>query len=333
MHPQKIDYKKSGVDIQVGDRFVDWIKKNNKNVKKNPRVLGGIGGFAALFRPDLKGMKRPILVSSTDGVGTKVKIAADHKDLSGVGQDLVAMCVNDLITCGADPLFFLDYYASGKLNLKQAKSFLLSVQKACVASHCLLIGGETAEMPGIYSKHDFDCAGFAVGLVDESKIRGPHLVKPGHVVVGLESSGFHSNGYSLLRRVFKKDMHKWKKTLLTPTHLYVDFVKQSRSFVKAYAHITGGGVENIPRVIPEGCAFKIRRWQWPTAFHVVQSRSNMSDKEMMTTLNCGIGFCAIVKPEDSKRVIGVAKRLGFHSQIIGDVVRSQRKSGDAHVIW
>ncbi|MGE3973787.1 MAG: phosphoribosylformylglycinamidine cyclo-ligase [Bdellovibrionales bacterium] len=330
MHPQKIDYKKSGVDIHIGDQFVDWIKKNNKNVRSNKQVLGGIGGFAALFRPNLQGIRRPILVSATDGVGTKVKIAAEFNDLKGIGQDLVAMCVNDLITCGADPLFFLDYYATGKLNLKQAKQFVSSVQQACEKSHCLLIGGETAEMPGVYSKKDFDCAGFAVGLVDEEKILGTQHVKEGHVIIGLESSGFHSNGYSLLRKVFARDMKKWRKTLLEPTHLYVDFVKKTRDFVHAYAHITGSGVENIPRVIPASCAVKLNDWEWPEMFHVVQKRSGMSKKKMLTTLNCGIGFCAFVPEKAATKTIKVASQLGFQAQVIGEVVK---KRGTADVLW
>ena len=225
-----MDYKSSGVDVEAGDSLVDWLIEDEKKypTPHADKIISGIGGFASLFRADFSKMKKPCLVTCTDGVGTKVKLASEFNRYEGIGQDLVAMCVNDLICTGGDPLLFLDYYASGKLNLENAQSFLRSVRKACFDSDCALIGGETAEMPGVYHDNDFDCAGFAVGVVDEEKSLGSRLVKKGDQVLGVASSGFHSNGYSLLRQVFAQDKEKWLDTLLTPTALYVKLFKTDK---------------------------------------------------------------------------------------------------------
>ena len=202
-----MDYKQAGVDVAAGDALVDWLKSTNpKKFPHQDKIVSGIGGFAALFRADFSKMKEPCLVSCTDGVGTKVKLAAEFGRYREVAQDLVAMCVNDMVCCGAQPLFFLDYYATGKLQLDAAKDFLSGVRDACHESDCALIGGETAEMPGVYHEKDFDCAGFAVGVVDKPEALGPHRVKVGDRLLGLASSGFHSNGYSLLRKVFAEDL-------------------------------------------------------------------------------------------------------------------------------
>jgi phosphoribosylformylglycinamidine cyclo-ligase len=197
-------------------------------------------------------------------------------------------------------LFFLDYYATGKLDLKNAKSFLTSVRDACIQSDCALIGGETAEMPGVYHGNDFDCAGFAVGVVDEEKRWGPHKVKQGDHIFALSSSGFHSNGYSLLRKVFEKDLNQWREILLTPTRLYVEMALEVAKVVDVHAaaHITGGGIDNIPRVLPEGWTWEKKNWPWPEAFKEVQKRTGMSDQEMLTSLNCGIGFCFVIDPNE-----------------------------------
>lgn len=324
-------YKKAGVDVDRGDALVDWLQSLPPD--KNPQaknLLGGIGGFAALFRLDISKYKKPVLVSSTDGVGTKVKLASYFKNFDGVGQDLVAMCVNDLITCGATPLFFLDYYATGKLQLEEAKPFLASVRKACQESECLLIGGETAEMPGVYRDGDFDCAGFAVGVVDEDNILGPKRVRVGDIAIGIASSGFHSNGFSLLRKVFEEDLDKWRDVLLTPTHLYAKLATElySKNLVNAMANITGGGIENIPRVMPENTKMKLKLWSLPPAFQEVQKRTGMSHTEMLKTLNCGLGFVLFVDPKNVTAAQGVAEKCGFKSFEIGQVESGQ---GEARV--
>jgi phosphoribosylformylglycinamidine cyclo-ligase len=307
-----IDYKKAGVDIEAGDALVDWLRANK--TKKDKRVLAGIGGFAALFRADFKGMKKPCLVSSTDGVGTKVLLAAQLNRLEGIGQDLVAMCVNDLICVGADPLFFLDYYACGKLNLPRAKAFLESLQRACAEVNCALIGGETAEMPGVYKDDDFDCAGFAVGVVDEDKALNAKRVKAGDVIIAVPSSGFHSNGYSLLRKVFSDDMEKWADILMTPTALYAKLVKDLRKKVKGLrvcANITGGGLENIPRVLPKGMVAKLEPWRLPEPFLEVQRRGQMSWESLTTTLNCGVGFVVIVDAREEQKALKIIRANKF----------------------
>ncbi len=325
-----VNYKSSGVDIEAGDALVDWLAadaKKNASVLQNKlefskNLVDGIGGFASLFRMNFPKIKKPVLITCTDGVGTKVKLASRYQRFDQVGQDLVAMCVNDLICTGGFPLMFLDYYAVGKLELESAKQFLTGIKKACLDSRCMLVGGETAEMPGVYQGNDFDCAGFAVGIVDEDNILGAHRVKNNDIVVGIASSGFHSNGYSLLRKVFEKDLDQWIDQLLIPTRLYVELALSLHDLEKdlhALAHITGGGVENIPRVLPEGLQFKMQAWSLPDAFKEVQARANMSDSEMLTTLNCGVGLAVIVSPGFQAEVIQKAKNFGFEAFVIGSI--------------
>ncbi len=311
MSPKSIDYKSSGVDVVAGDALVDWLQTEDPKARQPhaERIVSGIGGFASLFRADFPEMKKPCLVTCTDGVGTKVKLASQYQKFDGIGQDLVAMCVNDLICTGGMPLMFLDYYATGKLNLDEAKAFLTSVKRACQMSDCALVGGETAEMPGVYHGNDFDCAGFAVGVVDEEKTLGAHRVKKGDCLIGVASSGFHSNGYSLLRKVFENDMDQWVDQLLTPTALYVRLFKALNQAVElhALAHITGGGIENIPRVLPENLKWKKKDWVWPDVFREVQNRTGMSDEKMLETLNCGVGLVIILSPEQkglAEKIIG-----------------------------
>ncbi|OFZ15988.1 MAG: phosphoribosylformylglycinamidine cyclo-ligase [Bdellovibrionales bacterium RBG_16_40_8] len=326
-------YKNAGVDIQAGDALVDWLVKDDGRSERRKmhedKVVSGIGGFAALFRAQFGGMKSPCLVSATDGVGTKVKIAAEFARYNDIGQDLVAMCVNDLVCVGAEPLFFLDYYAAGKLDLKVAKVFLSGVRRACEASGCVLIGGETAEMPGVYQKNDFDCAGFAVGVVDEKDTLGAHKVKLGDCLIGVASSGFHSNGYSLLRKVFAKDIKKWAEVLLRPTHLYVSLVRhiiKEKLQLHAVAHVTGGGLDNLLRVIPDNVQLALKPWRVPDIFHEVKKRAKLTWPEMLRTLNCGIGMVLMVDAGDKSAVMKVVRSQGFQPIELGHVIKTDKKN-------
>ncbi len=323
------DYKKAGVDVEAGDALVDWLQAADRS--KAPyadRIVSGIGGFASIFRLGFSDIKKPCLVSSTDGVGTKVKLASEFSSYKSVGQDLVAMCVNDLVTCGARPLFFLDYYASSKLDLVAAKSFLEGVREACHESGCALVGGETAEMPGVYHGSDFDCAGFSVGIVDEDAILGAHRVNVGDVVLGVSSSGFHSNGYSLLRKVFADDLQEWKDRLLTPTHLYARLALElvEKKLVHAMANITGGGVENIPRVMPKGTRLRLLDWPWPEEFLEVQDRTGLSRSEMLKTLNCGVGLVLIVPKAQEQEACALVANHGYRVFHLGSI---ESASGEA----
>lgn len=325
--PPKMDYKSAGVDVDAGDALVDWLKESGKRtpMPHADRLVSGIGGFAALFRIGFPEMKKPCLVSSTDGVGTKIKLAAQFKMYEGVGQDLVAMCVNDLVCVGAQPLFFLDYYATGRLELEAAKEFLGGVRAACVESGCALIGGETAEMPGVYHGDDFDAAGFSVGIVDEEKALGAHRVSIGDRVIGVSSSGFHSNGYSLLRKVFEdeisnEDMETVRR-LMTPTHLYSSLVLElaKADLLNACANITGGGMENIPRVMPKGTALPLIDWSWPADFVTVQDRAGLSREDMLRTLNCGIGLALVVRASNVNAVEAAIVKHGYRAIPLGTV--------------
>ncbi len=324
----KQSYKDSGVDVDAGDRLVSWLQADQRQQPWQSRILDGMGGFAALFRGDFPEMKKPVLVACTDGVGTKVLLASEYQRMQGVGQDLVGMCVNDLICTGGMPLFFLDYYAVGKLDETQAQAFLTSVREACSEAECALIGGETAEMPGVYQVGHFDCAGFAVGVVDEDRRLGAHRVRPGDVAIGVSSNGFHSNGYSLLRKIFAADVGPWLDTLLKPTALYVKLAKAlgQESLVHALAHITGGGMENLPRVLPAGVHLKLRRWQWPEAFVEVHKRTGMSEIEMLQTLNCGVGLCVFTSPVNSQRVHELIAAHGYTAIDLGEVLPASESS-------
>lgn len=318
-----MDYKSAGVDVEKGDQLVDWIQNTHVKGPLDDKMISGVGGFASIMRFDFPEYKEPCIVSSTDGVGTKLKIAVHFNQYDLIGQDLVAMCVNDLACCGARPLFFLDYYATGKLELEQARPFLAGVRKACLDVGAQLIGGETAEMPGVYHGRDFDCAGFSVGVVDRPKILGSHKVQEGDVVIGVASSGFHSNGFSLLRKVFEKDLDQWKKELLEPTALYsnlvLDLVKHN---VHAVAHITGSGMENIPRVIPEGMSLALNDWEWPAAFNEVQKRTGMTRKEMLGTLNCGVGLAVVCSAQDRSAMEKTIADHGFKFYDLGAIAKN-----------
>jgi phosphoribosylformylglycinamidine cyclo-ligase len=320
-----MDYKSAGVDVEKGDQLVDWIQNTHVKGPLDDKMISGVGGFASIMRFDFPEYKEPCIVSSTDGVGTKLKMAVYFNQYDLIGQDLVAMCVNDLACCGARPLFFLDYYATGKLELEQARPFLAGVRKACLEVGAQLIGGETAEMPGVYQGRDFDCAGFTVGVVDRSQILGSHRVQEGDVVIGVASSGFHSNGFSLLRKVFEKDLDQWRKELLEPTALYtnlvLDLMKQN---IHAVAHITGSGMENIPRVIPEGLSLRLLDWDWPAPFKEVQKRTGLSTQEMLGTLNCGVGLTVICAPQNRTACEEIISQHGFRFYDLGKIQKDSK---------
>lgn len=304
-----ISYRDAGVDIEAGDALVEQIKPFAKRTMR-PEVLGGIGGFGSLFAVPKK-FKEPILVSGTDGVGTKLKLAFELNKHDTVGIDLVAMSVNDILVQGAEPLFFLDYFACGKLEVGVAAQVIKGIAEGCEQSGCALVGGETAEMPGMYPAGEYDLAGFAVGCADKSKLIDGTTIAAGDVVLGLASSGAHSNGYSLIRKLieksgidFESDFHgrKFKDVVMEPTRIYVkSLLKLIEALpVKGMAHITGGGItENIPRVLPAGLTAEIRAdgWQLPPLFQWLQAQGNIVPSELYKTFNCGIGMAVIVAKE------------------------------------
>jgi len=325
---QGMTYKRSGVDIDKADGFIESIKPYARMTRR-PEVLGGIGGFGALCRIPEKGYKDPILVSSTDGVGTKLKVAKSTGRYEGLGIDLVAMNVNDILTLGAEPLFFLDYFAVGKMEPVMMRSVIRGVAKGCREAGCALIGGETAEMPGVYSKGDFDLAGFCVGVVDRKKVIDGKRAKAGHVIVGLASNGIHSNGFSFVRKVLKADFVKeHAEEILKPTRIYVKPVLSliKKEPVHSMAHVTGGGFfDNIPRVLPAGCGAKIQLGSWPVprVFKWIETSGKVSAKEMYRTFNMGIGFMLVTPKERAFKVISHLKKMGEHAWVIGEIVKGK----------
>ncbi len=337
-----LTYKASGVDIHKGNRLVDIIKPLARSTFK-PYVMADIGSFGALCSLDTKRYKNPVLVSGTDGVGTKLKIAFMMNRHDTVGIDLVAMCVNDVLTSGARPLFFLDYFASGKLSTRQAGNVIKGIADGCKMADCSLIGGETAEMPGFYDKGEYDLSGFTVGVVDKKNIITGSEIRNGDVLIGLGSSGIHSNGYSMVRKLFfdiKKYSPKKKikelgcsigEELLKPTRIYVKSVLKAidNYYVKGIAHITGGGLtENLPRILSRksNLKFVLEKDSWPvhTIFNLIQSMGNVSDAEMYKTFNMGIGMVLVVSKTDSQKIVRRMKRLGEDAYIIGHVERGKR---------
>lgn len=299
-----MDYKSAGVDIDAAEELVGWLRSQPEDAMHKDLKVEGIGGFASLFRIP-KDVSNPCMVSCTDGVGTKLKIAFEFKKYRSVGQDLVAMCVNDLVTLGARPLFFLDYFSTGQLDLNITKEFLSGVIEACKESECSLVGGETAEMPGFYPKGEFDCAGFSVGVVDEKKVWTKNRVKAGDKVFAVKSSGFHSNGYSLLRKVFENSMSEYSETLAIPTRLYVKPVLkliQNQTEIHSAAHITGGGMENVARVIPDGLSWEVPQFEMPPIYQEIKKRTGISNRELLRTFNCGVGF-VLIAPKESRSSI------------------------------
>ncbi len=324
-----ISYKEAGVDIDAGNSFVEGIKPFVKSTL-TPNVIGGIGSFSGAFRLP-SGYQKPTLLAATDGVGTKLRLAIDSNRLETIGQDLVAMCVNDLICNFATPMFFLDYYASAKLDVDSAKKVVKGISDGCIIAKCALIGGETAEMPSMYDGKDFDLAGFAVGIAEEDEIDRTKFVKNGDILVALPSSGLHSNGYSLARAVVSKmglnlnDKFEDKtliETLLEPTRIYVDDFLNLKDKISALAHITGGGiVENLPRVFPSGLGAKIERSsiKTPEIFKLVAK--NVSVSEMDGTFNCGVGMILVVPKNNVTNVLANCNGYVIGEVTQGDSVR------------
>ena len=332
----KLTYKDAGVDTKEGERAVSLMKEH---VSKTfgPEVLKSIGGFGSLYKPNLEGMSAPVLVAGSDGVGTKLKIAIMMDKHDTVGQDLVAMCVNDVLCQGASPMFFLDYIATGKVSAEKIADIVRGVADGCSLAGCALVGGETAEMPGFYADGDYDMAGFAVGIVDENKIIDGQGIEEGNVLIGISSSGIHSNGYSLVRKLFfeKREMtldetpEGLDKTLgdalLTPTRIYTKQVMAVLKEVtpKAIIHITGGGFfENIPRVIPEGLGAQVDLGSWPIPpiFNIIKDYGNMEDEDIFSTLNMGIGLIMVVSKSEKDAVINALKSVDEEAFVIGSIV-------------
>ena len=328
-------YKEAGVDVTAGYRSVELMKEHVSRTKI-PGVLDSIGGFGGLFAPETAGMKKPVLVSGTDGVGTKIKLAFMLDRHDTVGIDCVAMCVNDVICAGAKPLFFLDYIACGKNIPEKIAEIVKGVSEGCVQAGCALIGGETAEHPGMMPEDEYDLAGFTVGIVDEEKIIDKASVKEGDVIIGLPSSGIHSNGFSLIRKVFDlehADLSAYAdrlgkslgETLLTPTVIYVKPVLKllEKVSVHSLAHITGGGFyENLPRAFEEDLNARIQKgsWKMPEIFPLIQEVGQIPEHDMYNTFNMGIGMCAIVAPEDAETALAVLSANGIHASVIGMMI-------------
>ncbi len=337
-----ISYRDAGVDIEAGDALVEQIKPFAKRTMR-PEVLGGIGGFGSLFAVPQK-FKEPVLVSGTDGVGTKLKLAFELNKHDTVGIDLVAMSVNDILVQGAEPLFFLDYFACGKLEVGTAAQVIKGIAEGCEQSGCALVGGETAEMPGMYPAGEYDLAGFAVGCVDKANIIDGTTIAAGDVVLGLASSGAHSNGYSLIRKLieksgidFESDFHgrKFKDVVMAPTRIYVkSLLKLIWTMpVKGMAHITGGGItENVPRVLPAGLTAEITKGSWtmPPLFTWLQAQGNVAEDEMYRTFNCGIGMVVIVAKEYADAAESLLIEAGESVSVIGHI--REQQAGEAPTV-
>ena len=329
-------YKQAGVDITAGYRAVELMKKHIARTN-NEGVYSGVGGFGGLYLPSLAGMKKPVLVSGTDGVGTKLKIAFLMDKHDTVGIDCVAMCVNDVICCGAKPMFFLDYIACGKNLPERIEQIVAGVAEGCVQSGSALIGGETAEMPGFYPEDEYDLAGFSVGIVDEEKIINKETIVPGDVILGLRSSGVHSNGFSLVRKVFDVENRELKaplealggrslgETLLTPTRIYVKPVLalMERVRVKGVSHITGGGFyENIPRSLPKGICASIEKAKVPVPpiFRMIAREGQIDERDMFNTFNMGIGMSLVVAKDDADRAMETLRAAGEEPVLLGETI-------------
>lgn len=332
MSDKSLSYKDAGVDIEAGNALVENIKSVAKRTQR-PGVLGSLGGFGALFELPLDRYQQPIIVAGTDGVGTKLKLAMQLQQHDTIGIDLVAMCVNDLIVQGAEPLFFLDYYATSKLSVATASDVVTGIGHGCEQAGCALTGGETAEMPGMYAGEDYDLAGFCVGIVEKSQLIDGSQVKAGDSVIALASSGPHSNGYSLINKIIALNNidltqafndQSLGETLLTPTKIYVKSILSllEKTPVHAISHITGGGLlENIPRVLPTDCQVHLAKdsWQLPEIFQWLQTQGNIIDTEMYRTFNCGVGMVVIVPAEEVDNAINHLQAQGEQAWKIGEV--------------
>ncbi len=340
---QSLSYRDSGVDIDAGNELVERIKPAIKRTER-PGCMGSIGGFGGLFELPLERYPNPLLVSGTDGVGTKLKLAIDLQKYDTIGIDLVAMCANDIAVLGAEALYFLDYYATGKLSLEVAEQVIAGIAEGCVRAGCALIGGETAEMPGMYQADDFDLAGFCVGIVDKHRVIDGSKVQAGNTLIALASSGPHSNGYSLIRKVIEVSQADLEQdcggmplaqALLRPTRIYTKnlLALTQQHPVLAIAHITGGGlIENIPRVLPEDCAAEIDlgSWQLPAVFDWLQRSGNIEQQEMLRTFNCGVGMVLAVAADEADNCLDMLSVSGERAWKLGQVID---KSGDQAVIF
>jgi phosphoribosylformylglycinamidine cyclo-ligase len=327
-----VTYRDAGVDIDAGDELVERIKPRVKRSMR-PEVLGGIGGFGALVEVPLDRYRKPVLVSGTDGVGTKLRLAIDTQRHDGVGIDLVAMCANDVVVQGAEPLFFLDYYASGKLDVGVAERVVAGIVEGCVQAGCALVGGETAEMPGMYHGADYDLAGFCVGVVEKDAIIDGTKTRAGDVVLGLPSSGPHSNGFSLIRKILQLSNADLQTDLqgvslidrlMAPTRIYVKPLLTLMREVSLHglSHITGGGLlDNIPRVLPDGleAVLERRAWRREAVFEWLQQQGRIADTEMYRVFNCGIGMTVHVSANDTQRAIDILRAAGQEALVIGEI--------------
>ncbi len=329
-------YKEAGVDVTAGYRAVELMKSHIQKTMR-PEVMDEIGGFAGLFSLEKMNIQKPVLVSGTDGVGTKLKIAFTMDRHDTIGMDCVAMCANDVVCCGAQPLFFLDYIATGKLIPEKVEQIVKGVTDGCIQAGCALIGGETAEMPGFYREDEYDLAGFVVGMVDRDRIITGRTIREGDVLVGLASSGVHSNGFSLVRKVIAPHEHKLNQyddglgkslgeEILTPTRIYVKTILSliEEYEIKGIAHITGGGfIENIPRMVPADLGAVIRKGSWNVLpiFHLLKEMGDIPEEDMYNTFNMGIGMILAVSPEVADDVVQSAIRLGEKASVIGEIVK------------
>ncbi len=337
-----LSYKDAGVDIDAGNALVERIKGVAKRTRR-PEVMAGLGGFGALFELP-KGYQEPVLISGTDGVGTKLRLAMDLNQHDSIGIDLVAMCVNDLVVAGAEPLFFLDYYATGKLNVDVAASVVEGIGRGCELAGCSLVGGETAEMPGMYEGEDYDLAGFCVGIAEKSQLIDGSQVKAGDTLLALASSGPHSNGYSLIRKIIAHadaDLSQplgsstLGAALMQPTRIYVKslLALQKQLPIHALSHITGGGLlENIPRVLPEHCkaVIDINSWELPPVFEWLQASGNVAQKEMYRTFNCGVGMIVCVASDQAEQALGQLEAAGETVWRIGHI--AELEDGEEQVL-
>ncbi len=331
-----LSYKDAGVDIDAGNALVDRIKGVVKRTRR-PEVMGGIGGFGALCELPTK-YKQPVLVSGTDGVGTKLRLALDLNKHDTIGIDLVAMCVNDLIVQGGEPLFFLDYYATGKLDIDVAAQVVTGIGEGCIQAGCALIGGETAEMPGMYEGEDYDVAGFCVGVVEKEDIIDGTKVAAGDALIAVGSSGPHSNGYSLIRKILEVSNADLTEELngrtiadhlIEPTKIYIKSALKmiAEHDIHAISHITGGGFwENIPRVLPEGTKAVVdgKSWEWPAIFNWLQEKGNVDTYEMYRTFNCGVGLIVALPKEQAKQAVALLNAEGENAWVIGEVAAAEQ---------
>ena len=332
-----LSYRNAGVDIDAGSRLVKRIRPLAEKTWR-PGCLGAIGGFGGLFELPFDRYRHPVLVSGTDGVGTKLKLAFELNRHDTIGIDLVAMCANDVATCGAEPLFFLDYFATGTLDPLQAESVIAGISRGCQQAGAALVGGETAEMPGFYLPGEYDLAGFCVGVVEKERLIDGHTIRSGNQVLGLASSGPHANGYSLIRAVLEQSRASLAtplgdatlgEALLSPTRIYVPAILalQEKIEVSAIAHITGGGLPgNIGRIIPPNLEARIDRWGWeqPLIFQWLKNKGNISNDEMLRTFNCGVGLILVVEKDDATLACDTLQELGEQVFVLGEIVEGHR---------